>query len=77
MAKRKQTEPDTDQPAKPKAFGIYLNKELAAEVQDIAAKETGGNSHALLQFALKYFIREYRAGRVKYKKRTVTKLELD
>jgi hypothetical protein len=80
MAK-KQTKQQDDQPdipgIKTKSFGIYLNKELTAEVIDIAHKETSDNYHALLQFAIKYFIKEYRAGRVKLKKRTVTKLELD
>ncbi len=77
MAKKKinqPTEPDTDISHKTKSFGIYLNREITAEVEDIAAKETGGNYHALLQFAVKYFIKEYRAGRVKLKKKTVTKL---
>lgn len=61
---------------KPKPYGIYLNIPMAADLEKIAAAETDGNFHALLQYAVKYFIREYKAGRVKIKKTTQTKLEL-
>ena len=67
----------TDLPARGKPYGLYLNREMSADVDEIAAAETGGNYHALLQFAVKYFIREYKAGRVKIKKETVTRLKLD
>jgi len=81
MAKKRTSQDDqpdiSGKPIKSKSFGIYVNQELAAEIEDIAAKETNGNHHAILQFAVKYFIKEYRAGRVKLKKKTVTKLELD
>jgi hypothetical protein len=78
MAKKQDNDqPDISGKQITKSFGVYLNKELAAEVIDIADKETNGSPHALLQYAVKYFIRQYRAGKVKLKKKTVTKLELD
>ncbi len=67
----------TDETTKGKPYGIYLNKEISADVERLAAELTDGNYHKLLQFAIKYFIHEYDAGRVKLKKKTVTNLELD
>lgn len=61
---------------KPKPYGVYLNRSMRADLDKIAAAETDGNFHALLQYAVKYFIREYKAGRVKIKKTTQTKLEI-
>ena len=61
---------------KPKPYGVYLNQAMRADLEKIAAQESDGNFHALLQYGLKYFIREYKAGRVKIKKATQTKLEL-
>ncbi len=74
---KKKTDQPTDQPTRGKPYGLYLNKEMSADIDQIAATETNGNYHALLQFAVKYFIREYKAGRIKIKKETVTKLKLD
>ncbi len=75
MAKK---QPDqAEQPTKGKPYGIYLNKEILADLEEIAEAETGGSLHNLLQYAIKYFIREYRAGKVKLKKETVTRLKFD
>lgn len=61
---------------KPKPYGVYLNQSMRADLEKIAQDESGGNFHAVLQYGLKYFIREYKAGKVKIKKTTQTKLEL-
>ncbi len=76
MAK-KQTNPQPDQPTKGKPYGIYLNKDMLADLEQIAAAETGGSLHTLLQYAIKHFIREYKAGKIKPKKETITRLKFD
>lgn len=66
-----------DTPAKGKPYGIYLNREILADLEKIAAAEAGGNLHTILQYALKRFIQEYKAGRIKPKKETITRLKLE
>lgn len=61
---------------KPKPYGVYLNKTMRADLEKISAAETGGNFHAILQYAVKYFIQQYKRGKVKIKKTTQTKLEI-
>jgi hypothetical protein len=76
MAK-KQAHDTEEKPKRGKPYGLYLDKDMAADVERIAAKETDGNTHALLQFAVRYFIKEYDSGSVKLKRKTVTRLSLD
>ena len=76
MAK-KQSDQQNDQPKRGKAYGLYLNRELLADLEQIAGAETGGKLHEILQFALRHFVKEYKAGKIKLKKETVTRLKLD
>jgi hypothetical protein len=66
-----------DQPKRGKAYGLYINRELLTDLQEIAEAETGGKLHEILQFALRHFVKEYKAGKIKLKKETVTRLKLD
>ena len=75
MAKKQPNQ--EDQPTKGKTYGIYLNKDILADLEQIAKAETGGSLHNLLQYAIKHFIREYKAGKIKLKKETVTRLKFD
>ena len=60
---------------KAKPYGVYLGIDERAAMEKIM-KETGENQHALLQFAVKYFIKQYRAGKIKAQKTTTVKLML-
>jgi len=75
MAKRKSEE--TNLPARGKPYGIYLNREMLADLEKIAEEEADGNLHTILQYAMKHFIREYKAGKIKLRKETVTRLKFD
>jgi hypothetical protein len=79
MAKKKTERPEQedDIPTRGKPYGIYLNLEILTDLEQIAEAETGGSLHTILQYAIKYFIREYKAGKVKLKKETVTRLKFD
>ncbi len=74
MAK-KQTNQE-EQPSRGKAYGLYLNRELLADLQQIADAETGGNLNQILQYALRRFVKEYKKG-IKLEKETVTRLKAD
>ena len=77
MAKKKKIETEIESLVeKPKSYSVYLNKSMGADLDQIVMAETDGNVHAVLQFAVRYFIQEYKAGRVRLKKETVTKLKL-
>ena len=76
MAKRK-TDEENDLPARGKPYGIYLNREMLADLEKIAEEEADGNLHTILQYAMKHFIREYKAGKIKLRKETVTRLKFD
>ena len=60
---------------KAKPYGVYLGVDERAAMEKII-KETGENQHALLQFAVKYFIQQYKAGKIKAEKTTTVKLML-
>jgi hypothetical protein len=51
-------------------IGVYLSKEDKVRLQEIASKE-GFSRHAILQFAILHFLREYEAGRVELPTQTV------
>jgi hypothetical protein len=76
MAK-KQSDQQTEKPSRGKAYGLYINRELLADLEKIAEAETGGKLHEILQLALRHFVRDYKAGKIKLKKETVTRLKLD
>jgi hypothetical protein len=57
-------------------IGLFLRKDVRKEVELIADEEDL-NRHALLSYAISYFIRQYRAGKVKIEKEQTTKLKLD
>ena len=59
MAKKK-TEPKK----KPTPASVYLRKEVRAEVEKIAEAE-GVSVHAIMAYGVSYFIRQYKAGKVK------------
>ena len=61
---------------KPRPHGVYLTKVMRADLEKIADNETGGNLHAVLQYGLKYFIKQYKAGKIKIEKETQTKLKI-
>ena len=56
--------------------GVYLSSSVLGELQRIATKETGGNLHAVMQYGIKFFIREYNAGKVKIKKTVRVSLDI-
>ena len=62
--------------SKPRPYGVYLNKSMLIDLRKIADDESDGNFHAILQYGLKYFIKEYKAGKVKIKKEQQTKLNI-
>lgn len=61
---------------KRRPIGVYLRVGTRAKVDKIAEKE-GLSRHALLAYAVAYFVREYEAGKVKIKTTTKTTLDLD
>lgn len=88
LAKEARPQPGTEtaqQPAqeeKPKGkrrrpIGLYLRNDTLAAVQDIAAENNDIPIHALLVYAVSYFIREYRKGKVKIETQTKTTLKTD
>ena len=74
------SEQDSEQKQAPKTkaypLSIYLNDDERRQLETIAA-ELGWKRHKLLQEAVRYFMREYVAGRLKTRKVVVTTTELD
>ena len=74
------TEPDQGEPAKKSGkrfpLGLYLRNDTLAAVQEIAT-ENGQKVHGIVTFAVTYFIKQYRAGKVKIETETRQKLKLD
>jgi len=72
-------EQKTDKPSEPEKInpvGVLLSKEELARLDQIAG-EVDQSRHALLQYAVKDFIRRYDQGeRPRTKTETITKLEL-
>ena len=60
---------------KPTPYGVYLDEDMRRDMEKIREK-TGMNNHALLQFAIKYFIQQYNAGKIQVTKKTINTLEL-
>ena len=56
--------------------GIYLRRDVRTAIEEIADKE-GLTRHAILSYAVSYFIRQYRAGKVKIEKQQKTTPNLD
>jgi hypothetical protein len=57
---KKQTEPNK----KPVPTSVYLRKEIRAEVERIAEAE-GVTVHSIMAYGISYFVRRYKAGKVK------------
>jgi len=57
-------------------IGVYLRVATRAEIDKIAAAE-GLSRHALLAYAVAYFVRQYKAGKVKIETTKKTTLNLD
>lgn len=55
---------ETERKGKLRPLGIYLRKDIRAAAEQIVEAE-GLTMHALLAYAVAYFIREYKAGRAK------------
>ncbi len=73
------TDPEAEREAKAKArrpIGVYLRKDARAEIERIAQAE-GLSRHSLLAYAVSYFIRQYKAGKVKIETTKKTTLKLD
>lgn len=69
------TEPEKKS-GKRRPLGLYLRNDILAAVQDIAA-ENNQAIHGIVTFAVSYFIKQYRAGKVKIETETKQKLKLD
>ena len=61
---------------KRRPLGLYLRNDVLAEVQAIAA-ENGQAVHGIVSYAVTYFIKQYRAGKVKIETEQKAKLKLD
>ena len=74
----KQTEPEpgAKKSGKRSPLGLYLRNDVMAAVQEIAAKENQA-VHGIITFAVTYFVKQYRAGKVKVETETIQKLKLD
>jgi hypothetical protein len=80
MAKKQTTKEEmTETPAtakKLKPVGVYLRKNVRAEVEKIAEAE-GLPVHAVLAYGVSYFVRQYKAGKVNIETVKTTTLNLD
>lgn len=79
------TKPEAQQPAQEqkakgkgrRPIGLYLRNDILAAMQDIAHENKDIPMHALLVYAVTYFIRQYRAGKVKIETQIKTTLKTD
>ena len=77
MAKKQTTnEEKIDTAKKLKPVGVYLRKNVRAEVEKIAEAE-GLSIHAVLAYGVSYFVRQYKAGKVEIETVTKPSLNLD
>jgi hypothetical protein len=67
---------EEDKAKKRRPIGLYLRLATRAEVEKIAAAEDLP-VHAVLAYAVAYFVREYRKGKVKIETTKKTTLNLD
>lgn len=61
---------------KRRPLGLYLRNDVLAAVQEIAT-ENGQAVHGIVTYAVTYFIKQYRAGKVKIETEQKAKLKLD
>lgn len=61
---------------KRRPLGLYLRNDVLAEVQAIA-EENGQAVHGIVTYAVTYFVKQYRAGKVKIETEQKAKLKLD
>ncbi len=71
-----QPEPKKKSDKKRRPLGLYLRNDVLAAVQEIAT-ENGQAVHGIVTFAVTYFIKQYRAGKVKIETETRQRLKLD
>ena len=79
MAKTRPKDPEMTKAEKEKLrrpIGVYVRKDVRAEVDKIAEDE-GLSRHSILTYAISYFVRQYKAGKVKIEKEQTTRLKLD
>jgi hypothetical protein len=79
MAKKQniKEEAETSEASKKlKPVGVYLRKNVRAEVEKIAEAE-GLPVHGVLAYGISYFVRQYKAGKVKIETVKTTTLNLD
>jgi hypothetical protein len=74
-SKKDQTE-STNLSKKPRPIGVYLRKNVRAEVEKIAEAE-GLSVHAVLAYGVSYFVRQYKAGKAKIETIPKPSLNLD
>jgi hypothetical protein len=65
-----------DKPKKPTPASVYLRKDVRAEVEKIAEAE-GLSVHAVMAYAVSYFVRQYKAGKAKIETVQAPKVNLD
>ena len=68
----KKTDPEQD---RPNVFSVYLKDHERDELFGIKEK-LGVNSHAIMKYAILYFLQEYRAGKVEVEIETKTQNEI-
>ena len=71
-----ETAPGEKKTGKRRPLGLYLRNDVIAEVESIA-DENGQAVHGIITYAVSYFIKQYRAGKVKIETETKQKLKLD
>jgi len=67
---------EAEKAKKRRPIGLYLRMATRAEVEKIAAAEDLP-VHAILAYAVAYFVRQYKAGKVKIETTKKTTLNLD
>ena len=77
MAKKQSVSEEKVEVAKKlRPIGVYLRKNVRAEVEKIAEAE-GLSVHSVLAYGVSYFVRQYKAGKVKIETVTKPTLNLD
>lgn len=69
------TDQTEDQDSKNYPVSVYLTKEERAYIED-QAERLGVSRHALMQFGLRYFIAQHRAGEIEVPVETKTVTEI-
>jgi len=68
------TEKTEDKPPKNTPISVYLTKEEREYIEALADR-LGVSRHAILQFGVRYFIDQYRAGEIEIETKTVNEIK--